>query len=166
TNKLVWRYRWQDSCYSGLLTTAGDLLFVGRSDGRLTALDIDTGPHPWEIQTAAGMNAPAISFEHDGQQYIAALSGGNVFARGSAKGDSLWLFSLGGQMEETTPGDTPLLTDGGAAVTATVAAAGGDPDYANAESLYKVSCQVCHGEDGMGGHNNGAPLNNLRSAPA
>ena len=166
TNKLVWRYRWQDSCYSGLLTTAGDLLFVGRSDGRFTALDIDTGLQLWEFQTGAGLNAPAISFEHDGKQYLAALSGGNVFARGSAHGDSLWLFALEGKMEPTTPADTPLLTDGGAtvAVAPTVTAAEGDPDYANGENLYKVSCQVCHGEDGMGGHNNGMPLNNLRSA--
>ena len=69
-------------------------------------------------------------------------------------------------MEPTTPSDTPLLTDGDAAVAvaATVTAAEGDPDYANGENLYKVSCQVCHGEDGMGGHNNGMPLNNLRSA--
>jgi mono/diheme cytochrome c family protein len=41
--------------------------------------------------------------------------------------------------------------------------AAGEPDYANGESLYKVSCQVCHGDDGMGGHNNGMPLNNLAS---
>jgi alcohol dehydrogenase (cytochrome c) len=167
TNKLLWQYRWQDSCYSGLLATAGDLLFVGRNDGRLTALDIDTGMQLWEFQTGAGLNAPAISFEHEGRQYVAALSGGNLFARGSAKGDSLWLFALSGQMSETTPGDTPLMLTGTAAPQAVVSImAGGEPDYANGESLYKVSCQVCHGEDGLGGHNNGMPLNNLESLSA
>jgi len=167
TNKLVWQYRWQDSCYSGLLSTAGDLLFVGRSDGRLTALDIETGQQLWEFQTGAGMNAPTMSFEHEGRQYIAGLSGGNLFARGSAKGDSLWLFALHGQMNETTPGDTPLLqTDSTTPPTVAAVLAEGNPDYANGESLYRISCQVCHGEDGLGGHNNGMPLNNLESVQA
>ena len=39
TNKLAWRYLWPDQCYSGTLATGGGLLFVGRNDGRLTALD-------------------------------------------------------------------------------------------------------------------------------
>jgi quinohemoprotein ethanol dehydrogenase len=39
TNRLVWRQEWRDICYSGTIVTAGGLLFVGRSDGRLTALD-------------------------------------------------------------------------------------------------------------------------------
>src|SRR5262249_31344494 len=37
-NKLAWRYRWPEQCYSGTLATGGGLLFVGRNDGRLTAL--------------------------------------------------------------------------------------------------------------------------------
>lgn len=162
TNTLVWQFRWEDTCYSGLLATAGDLLFVGRNDGRLTALDIDTGMQLWEFQTGAGMNAPAITFEHEGTQFIAALSGGNLFAPGSARGDSLWLFSLEGQMEETVPGDTNLpLTDGGAPESDMVVAVAGDPDYDSGSNLYRITCLPCHGEDGMGGHNNGMPLNNL-----
>ena len=58
TNTLAWRYRWPDQCYSGSLATAGGLVFVGRNDGRLTALDSDTGSQLWEFQTGAGMNAP------------------------------------------------------------------------------------------------------------
>ena len=42
TNKLAWRYQWPEQCYSGTLATAGGLLFVGRNDGRLTALDSAT----------------------------------------------------------------------------------------------------------------------------
>jgi len=162
TNKLVWQYRWQDACYSGFLATAGDLLFVGRNDGRLTALDIDTGMELWGFQTGAGMNAPAISFERDGKQYIAAYSGGNLF-QGSARGDSLWLFSLEGQMDEAEYGDT---LPGVASVTSTDAGQfmipEGEADYAAGERLYKQTCLPCHGDDGMGGHNNAMPLNNVR----
>lgn len=161
TNTLVWQYRWQDACYSGLLTTAGDLLFVGRNDGRLTALDIDTGLEVWGFQTGAGMNAPAISFEKDGTQYIAAYSGGNLF-QGSPRGDSLWLFSLQGAMEETTPGDTvPNVASVTGVDPGQFMVAEGDPDIAAGETLYKQTCLPCHGDDGMGGHNNAMPLNNL-----
>lgn len=163
TNTLVWQYRWQEPCYSGFLATAGDLLFVGRNDGRMTALDIDTGLQLWEFQTGAGANAPAISFEKDGKQYIASYSGGNLF-QGSARGDSLWLFSLAGQMEETTPGDTlPNVASVEGVTPGQFMMAEGEPDYAAGETLYKQTCLPCHGDDGMGGHNNAMPLNNVSS---
>jgi quinohemoprotein ethanol dehydrogenase len=98
TNRLVWREAWKDSCYSGSMTTAGGLVFVGRNDGRLTALDSSNGKRLWEFQTGAGMNSPPIAFEYEGVQYVAAYSAGNQFA-GSPRGDSLWLFSLKGTME-------------------------------------------------------------------
>jgi quinohemoprotein ethanol dehydrogenase len=93
TNTVVWRYRWQEQCYSGTLATAGDLLFVGRNDGRLTALDSRTGQQLWEFQTGAGMHAPTSTFMHRGKQYVLAYSGGNALI-GSARGDSVWLFAL------------------------------------------------------------------------
>ena len=105
TNKLAWRYQWPEQCYSGTLATAGGLLFVGRNDGRLTALDSDTGSKLWEFQTGAGMNAPATAFEHGGKQYLVALSAGNLLI-GSAKGDSVWLFGLDGTLPPTTERDT------------------------------------------------------------
>ena len=40
TNELVWQQHWPGPCYSGSLATAGGLVFVGRSDGRLTALEL------------------------------------------------------------------------------------------------------------------------------
>jgi quinohemoprotein ethanol dehydrogenase len=73
------------------------LVFVGRNDGRLTALDCSTGKRLWEFQTGAGMNSPPIAFAYEGVQYVTTYSGGNQFA-GSPRGDSLWLFSLNGTM--------------------------------------------------------------------
>ena len=78
TNKLAWRYQWPDQCYSGMLATGGGLLFVGRADGRLTALDSATGKQLWEFQTGAGMHAPASTFEHKGKQYVIAFSAGSA----------------------------------------------------------------------------------------
>jgi quinohemoprotein ethanol dehydrogenase len=107
TNRLVWRQAWKDSCYSGSMTTAGGLVFVGRNDGRLTALDSSSGKRLWEFQTGAGMNSPPIAFEYEGVQYVAAYSAGNQFA-GSPRGDSLWLFSLKGTMGPASPASAAL----------------------------------------------------------
>jgi alcohol dehydrogenase (cytochrome c) len=97
TNKLVWQQQWPERCYSGSVATAGGLVFVGRSDGRLTALDSKNGALFWAFQTGAGVNAPASVFEHRGQQHVVVYSAGNLFAA-SPRGDSVWLFSLQGQL--------------------------------------------------------------------
>jgi mono/diheme cytochrome c family protein len=100
SNRLVWRRQWSDGCMSGSVTTAGGLVFTGRNDGRLLALDVRDGKTLWQFRTDAGLNAPVTVFEHRGTQYIAAFSAGSLYARGATKGDSVWLFSLNGQMEE------------------------------------------------------------------
>ncbi|HEU4616931.1 MAG TPA: PQQ-binding-like beta-propeller repeat protein, partial [Gammaproteobacteria bacterium] len=102
TNTLVWQQQWAEPCYSGSVTTAGGLVFVGRSDGRLTALDSSDGTKLWEFQTGAGMNAPVSVFERNGREYVVAYSAGNLFA-GSARGDSVWLFALDGTLEQAEP---------------------------------------------------------------
>jgi quinohemoprotein ethanol dehydrogenase len=103
TNKLVWQQQWPERCYSGSAATAGELLFVGRGDGRLTALDSRNGMLLWQFQTGAGVNAPPSVFEHRGQQHVVVVSAGSAFA-GSPRGDSVWLFSLQGQMGPVEPG--------------------------------------------------------------
>jgi len=103
TNTVVWRYRWQEQCYSGTLATGGNLLFVGRNDGRLTALDSRTGKQLWEFQTGAGMHAPTSTFVHRGKQYVLAYSAGNALI-GSARGDSVWLFGLDGTLPPVDAG--------------------------------------------------------------
>jgi len=139
TNRVVWRQRWADRCFSGLAATAGGLLFVGRNDGRLTALDSSNGQKLWEFQTGAGVNAPASVFEHEGEQYVAVLSAGNTFV-GTPRGDSVWLFGLSGtQAEAAAPGAA-------AALSAPVST--GD-----APAIYAQACQFCHGAEGEGAEN-------------
>ena len=104
TNTIVWRQRWQQFCYSGVLATGGGLLFTGQSDGRIMALDSSDGSVLWEFQTGAGLNAPISSFEHNGEQHIIAYSAGNLFAS-APRGDSVWLFSLSGTLDETRAED-------------------------------------------------------------
>jgi mono/diheme cytochrome c family protein len=143
TNKLVWRQHWSDRCLSGSVTTAGGLLFVGRNDGRLTALDSATGALLWEFQTGSGVNSPASVFEHRGRQYVAAFAGGHV--RGGARGDSVWLFSLGGTLGPVAPAvQRPPSTP--------VSGAPAEISLEAGRAAYTNSCVFCHGADGTGGH--------------
>jgi alcohol dehydrogenase (cytochrome c) len=152
TNKIVWRQHWAEPCYSGSATTAGGLTFVGRNDGRLTALDSSNGAKLWEFQTGAGMNAPVTIFEHGGKQYVLAYSAGNLFA-GSVKGDSVWLFALDGTLGPTTlPGSSTLVTDAG----------DGTGDATKGKDVFMTACMFCHGERGEGGHGGGKPLVDAR----
>jgi quinohemoprotein ethanol dehydrogenase len=95
TNHLLWQQRWKDTCYSGSVASAGGLVFVGRNDGRLTALNSSTGQRLWDFQTGAGVNAPPSVFEYQGDEYVAVYSGGSLFAS-APRGDSVFLFSLKG----------------------------------------------------------------------
>ena len=148
TNQLVWQQEWPERCYSGSVATAGGLVFVGRSDGRLTALDSSTGALLWEFQTGAGVNATVSVFEQAGQQYVVVLSAGNLFA-GSRHGDSVWLFSLDGEM-----GPVEAVSQGAAAALTVSPIA--DLDVGRA--VYQNACGACHGPSGEGGHGGGPAL--------
>ena len=62
------------------------------------AWDLRNGDELWSFQTGAGANAPVITYEVAGQQYVAILSGGNAGFQMSAPGDSLWAFRIGGTL--------------------------------------------------------------------
>ncbi len=90
TNKIVWKQDLSANMgTSGPLTTAGGVMFRGDAAGTLQAYDAKTGDKLWEFQTSIrGARGPAISYEVDGQQYVAV-----------ALGTSLWTFKLGGPLE-------------------------------------------------------------------
>jgi PQQ-dependent dehydrogenase (methanol/ethanol family) len=95
TNRLAWRQQWPEMCYSGSIVTRGGLVFVGRNDGQLTALDKRDGMPLWSYQTDAALNSTVSTFEHEGAQYVVAFAAGSFFP-GTKHGDSVWLFALDG----------------------------------------------------------------------
>jgi quinohemoprotein ethanol dehydrogenase len=155
TNRLVWRQQWTDTCYSGSITTAGGLVFVGRNDGRITALDTANGKRLWEFQTDGGVNAPASTFERDGMQYVVVYAGGTSLA-GSKRSDGVWLFSLRGTQQSLPRGAAEPPSRGPAASAITVPQ-NRVADLAHGRELYTQTCTACHGSDGTGGIH-GAPL--------
>ena len=102
TNKIAWQKRTPYSIGqgSGALATAGDLVFHGEPDGQFQAYDARNGEQLWQWQTGAGADAPAITYEIDGTQYVAIAVGGVSIQTTSANGDMIWVFSLKG-----SPGD-------------------------------------------------------------
>jgi quinohemoprotein ethanol dehydrogenase len=157
TGKIVWQKTWQDACYAGSSTTKGNIVFIGRNDGRLQAFDAEKGNILWSFQTGAGANDAPTIFEHNGKEYVTFYAGGNALAA-SAHGDNLWLFSLDGQLNEVAApgagagvshaGDTEKTPPkSGTTGTATSVAAG--------KVVFADNCATCHGANGAGG--NGGP---------
>jgi PQQ-dependent dehydrogenase (methanol/ethanol family) len=71
-NRQAWKIPFQPS--GGALSTAGQLIFVGNGGGKFFALDPVSGKTLWETQLATGVATP-ISYELDGKQYVAVMSG-------------------------------------------------------------------------------------------
>jgi alcohol dehydrogenase (cytochrome c) len=60
---------------SGALATAGGLVFTGYTDGTFVAYDDASMEPVWKINVGTGFNAPPMTFEVNGKQYVAILSG-------------------------------------------------------------------------------------------
>jgi len=85
---------------SGMLVTGGGLVFTGRLSGELMALDEITGKTLWQFKTGSSINSTAITYTHQGRQYVAVASGlgGGLANRYAAEkmptGGSIWTFAL------------------------------------------------------------------------
>jgi quinohemoprotein ethanol dehydrogenase len=181
TGKIAWQHKFPESPYSGAVTTAGGLVFVGQNNGELSAFDVETGKQLWSFQTGAGANTTVTPFEDEGEEKIAIYAGGNSLAA-TSHGENLWVFSLKGTMgpakgteekaegtlhageeEEGAEGETPTEeeAEGGPAEEAETGAAGGAPNAEAGKEVFADNCSICHGNTGHGG--NGGP--DLRSMP-
>jgi quinohemoprotein ethanol dehydrogenase len=190
TGEIAWQKEFPESCYSGAVTTAGGLVFVGQNNGELKAFDVESGEELWSFQTGAGANTTVTPFEDEGEEKIAIYAGGNSLAA-TSHGENFWVFSLGGTMgpakseEEEAEGTTHAgeesaeeteggeetgeaeETEGGEPVEGEEEAEGGESATAaapNAEAgkeVFSEECSVCHGATGHGG--NGGP--DLRTMP-
>jgi alcohol dehydrogenase (cytochrome c) len=68
--------------YAGTLATAGGLVFNALLDGTVSAYDDTTLDELWKINVGSGFSAPPMSFEVDGKQYVAIVSGPSPVSRG------------------------------------------------------------------------------------
>jgi len=84
TGKLVAKEQFRIPNESGMLSTAGDLLFTGHHDGRFAAYDADTLKELWSFSLGTPITAPPMSYSVGGKQYIAVVAGGTAGLRGAA----------------------------------------------------------------------------------
>ena len=162
THNIVWKFESNVGCSTGATVTAGDLLLIGRSDGKLHAFDTTNGNELWSFQLDAPPVPSPVVFEHKGKQKILLFAGGSLFA-GGGRSDSMWLLSLDGTLGEaqqvsaatpppsinldSDPEPLPLLALPDTAV-----------DLVRGKEIYDSICLACHGEDGQGGHAEGGPI--------
>ena len=80
TGKLRWEFKLHSPPWAGLLSTAGNLVFGGSSEGYFFALDAGSGKSLWQFPTGGPIFANPISFLVNGKQHVAIAAGNALFA--------------------------------------------------------------------------------------
>ena len=153
--KEVWREQYQRPWSGGLLSTAGDLILQGTSDGRFIAFDAASGEILWSVDTGQGIIAPPITYMIDDEQYIAVQVGyGGAYAlagafpsanKNPAQDGRMLVFKLGG--EEMSPPAQSIAKVNPVVPSMTTDAL----TIARGEYEYHEHCQFCHGAGVIGG---------------
>lgn len=82
TGERKWEFRLKSPLWTGVMATAGGLVFGGSNEGNFYALDASTGKPLWDFQTGAGIRGNPMSFLVDGKQRVAIASGTAIFVFG------------------------------------------------------------------------------------
>ncbi len=93
TGKIAWQYIAPQPLIGGALATAGNLVFMGEGNGWFEAFNAKTGELLWRYNLGAGVNAPAITYRVNGEQFVAVAAGGN-FQLSYPYGDTVAIFKL------------------------------------------------------------------------
>ena len=79
TGELAWEFKVQPISSTGLLSTAGNLIFGGSAGGSFYALDAESGELKWRRSVGGNVHAGPISYAVDGKQYISIAAGHSLF---------------------------------------------------------------------------------------
>ena len=79
TMAVKWRIEQPALFLSGALSTDGGLLFIGDLDRNFQAFDTDTGAKLWSARLPAPAHGYPITYQAEGQQFVAVPSGIGVF---------------------------------------------------------------------------------------
>ncbi|PZN32883.1 MAG: PQQ-dependent dehydrogenase, methanol/ethanol family, partial [Proteobacteria bacterium] len=141
-----------DFTAGGVLTTAGNLVIQGTGTGYLNVYRADTGERLHSIEVGTGIMAAPMSYEIDGEQYIAVLAGfggalAGIYPKGTApyryqNYGRLLAFKLDGAATPLPPAREPQRTPEPPHIEALAKA---DPDRG---ALHFSRCASCHGARG------------------
>ena len=161
----VWGVDHASTWNGGLLSTAGGLVFQGRSDGMFAAYSASDGSLLWETEAYTGIIAAPVTYSIDGEQYVAIVAGwGGAFATTAGvprhKGNFLQegrvlVYKLNGRAPMPEPNVTyvniPVPPDSEAT----------PEQLENGRYLYGRYCSTCHGA----GVNSGSQVTDLKYLP-
>jgi alcohol dehydrogenase (cytochrome c)/quinohemoprotein ethanol dehydrogenase len=137
----VWKQP-QGSAKSGVMTTAGNLVFQGSAPRSFSAFRADTGERVWTTDTQAGIVGGSVSYTVDGVQYVAVVAGTSGFGGYWAPTYSrLLVYKLGGTATLPEPAQyAPPVLDPPAEF-------GDAGQLAKGEAEYNAHCGSCHGNN-------------------
>lgn len=139
TGEVRWKYHAEKPVVAGVTPTAGGVTFTGDLAGNFLVFNSKTGELVHKVQTGGAMAGGVVTYELEGQQYVAFASGNvsrNAF--GALGLPSVVIMSLNGKGA----------ADSSARTTAVSSAPAGTPNLANGRKLYGQVCTSCHGPDG------------------
>jgi quinohemoprotein ethanol dehydrogenase len=141
----------------GVTTTAGDLVFQGRSTGFLYAYEARTGEVLAQIDVGTSIMASPMTYEIDGTQYVAVMAGygGSVAAAGQPIGTAAYRYGNAGRIVafKLDGGPVPLPEEVTHATAFPHPAADrfGTPEQiGHGLDLFKRHCAHCHANQASG----------------
>ena len=138
----------------GTLSTASGITFQGNSSGRLVAYDSENGTILWSKEVQTGMIAPPITYEVDGEQYLAILAGDG--GAGNSVGDNFGadkeiaavLYGNNGRLlsfKINGKSKLPVLERKNTSIPEQPFLNASTEDILMGEKLYSNYCGACHG---------------------
>jgi PQQ-dependent dehydrogenase (methanol/ethanol family) len=154
TQKVVWSVQHDSSWNGGVLSTAGELVFQGNALGEVVGYAARNGEKLWSFGVQTGVVAPPISYEIDGEQYIAVvagwggampITGGDAARKGAinVNRSRVLAFKLGAKEVLPEPAQIPVLVAPPPRIE--------DADQiTKGKAAFLRSCAVCHGDAAVG----------------
>jgi len=82
SGQVEWEFKHPSPTWSGVLSTAGGLVFTGDAEGNFVALNAATGKPLWHFQMGGAVYASPMAFAVDGKEYIAIAAGSSLYVFG------------------------------------------------------------------------------------
>ena len=150
----AWRVEFALPRSGGTLSTAGNLVFQGRADGKLLAYDAKNGRQLWQFDAGVGIGAPPMTYAIDGRQFVAVLAGwggpmvltNRPAGRGRVGFGQLLVFAL--DQSGTLPRYERSI---GPVIAPEFRLLASRSDVEEGASLYNTYCFRCHGVDVVSG---------------
>ena len=121
---------------ASVMATAGDIIFAsGIADKKIKALDSTNGNEVWSYDMPSSATSPALTFMHEGIQYIVIVASGLVRDGAGKEGDHLLAFKLSDKNLKNTKMELISSINSQSSIK--------ESNLSGVE-VYKIACASCH----------------------